>query len=256
MTPPTFKETIVTIFKQESTETLIIQNEEEALSTFEEANNIEVLYFDILEVLDSTVTEIKQGTILLIDLIRNREKFHQVAKKIGDFETKEKQDVIDLEENTEWHERSKFVRFFVSSDKGNQLDQEKEEAKRAKSIVNQFAGKLTNFESFMDEYILNVGAAADPNFSLLFEEWKTLGKLKDSLLSARKHIRKGESKLKTRVSCGDSSCRVDNSRSKKHFSLAMSQLDKQIEIFKPIYEELAEQVEAKILQVRNKLLLK
>lgn len=257
MTPPTFEEAITTIFKQVSTGILVIQDEQNNhLSAIEKTEDIEAVYFDVLQVFDRTIAEIKEGTILLIDLIRNREEIYQAAKKIKNLEIKEKQDVIDLEEGTEWHERSKFVRFFVSSEKGNQFDQEKEEAKRAESIVEQFGDKLTKFESFIDEYIVNVGTVTDSNFSLLVEEWKTLSKLKESLVLARKHIKLGKSKLTTSVRCSKGSRSVDNSRSNKHFSFASNQIASQIHIFKPIYEELAEQVESKILQVRNELLIK
>ncbi len=256
MTPPTFENAIATFFKQVSSEALVIEDiGDTTLSLASDLENIEVLYSDVVQTIDAIITEINQGTILLIDLIKHRQAFHQIAKKIADLEFKERQDVIDMEEGTQWHERSKFIRFFVSSDKGNQLDQEKEEAEIAKRLVVQFADKLTDFELFIDKYILNIGSANDPDFLVLVEEWKALGKLKASLISAKKNVELGQSKLKTSVRCSKGSRRVNNDRSKRHFSFAINQLKEQINIFKPIYEQLTEKVESKVSQVRNQLLI-
>jgi len=256
MTPTTFETAITTIFKGEFTDALTIKDSfNNAVPTGIEIGNIESLNFEATQLFDSTIAAVKQGTILLIDLIRNRQEIYQIAKQIRNLEIKEKQDVIDMEEGTEWHERNKLIRFFVSSDKGDQFDQEKEEAKIAESIAEKFANQLRNFEFFIDEYILTIGSASDQNFLLLVEEWKALKKLKESLIIAKKNIQLGQSKLKTSVRCSKGSRRVNNDRSKKHFSFAMNQLKKQINVYKPIYENLTEKVESKILQVRNQLLI-
>ena len=256
MIPPTFEAAIANIFKEKSTETLETPAElNDSLGLIKETEHINVLYDEVTAVFEETINAIKAGTILLIDLIQNRQAIYQAAEKIRSLAIKEQQDVTDLEKEMQWHEKSSFARLFVTSDKGDQLDQEKEEAKIAKSITKQFADSLTEFESFLDEYILDTGMKYDHNFLLLVEEWKELSKLKESLFSARKHIRQGQSKLKTSVSCGESSCSVDNSRSKKHFSSAIRQLDKQIEVFKPIAEQLTEKVEIEVLRVRTQLLI-
>ena len=237
MTPPTFEAAITTIFQGELAEVLAIQdNFSNAFSKEIAIENIDSLNFAATQLFDSTIVAIKQGKILLIDLIRSRQEIYQIAEKMKAIERKEKQDVIDMEEGTEWHERNKLIRFFVSSDKGDQFDQEKEEAKIAKSIVEKFANQLRSFEFFIDEYILTIGSISDQNFLLLVEEWKALKKLKESLIIAKKNIQLGQSKLKTSVRCNKGSRRVNNDRSKKHFSFAINQLDAQISVFKPIYE--------------------
>ncbi len=256
MIPPTFEAAIANIFKEKSTETLEMPAElSNSLPIIKETEHITILYDEVTAVFEETITAIKERTILLINLIDNRQAIYQAAEKISELEIKEQRDVTNLKKEMQWHEKSSFVRLFVTSDKADQLDQEKEEAKIAKSITKQFADSLTNFESFIDEYIINAGMKYDNNFLLLVEEWKELCQLTESLMSARKNIRKGQSKLKTSVSCGEGSCRVDNSISKKHFSLAMNQLDGQIEVFKPITEQLTEKVETTILRVRNQLLI-
>jgi len=257
MTPTTFETAIITTFTQEYTEALVMQDlTNNPLPIALDTENIEVLYSDVMQLVDTTISEVNQGSILLIDLIKCRQAFHQIAKKIADLEIKEKQDVINLEEDTKWHERSKFIRLFVSSEAGNQFDQEKEEAKTAERLVKQFADKLADFESFIDTYILNIGAANDHNFLTLVEEWKDLSKLKDCLISAKKHIEQGQLKLKTSIRCSEGSHSVNNDSSKRHFSFAINQLKEQINIFKPVHEQLTEKVASKISQVRNQLLLK
>lgn len=256
MVPPTFEAAIANIFKEKSTEILETPAELNTSSRgIKETEHIAILYDEVITVFEDTITAIKDGRILLIDLINNRQEIYQAAKKIDELAIKERRDVTNLKKEMQWHEKSKFVRLFVNSDKADQLDQEKEEAKIAKSIIKQFTDKLTNFESFLDEYILDTGMKYDNNFLLLVEEWKELSKLKDILLSARKNVRQGQSKLETSVSCGEGYCDVDNRVSNKHFSLAIRQLEGQIDVFKPIAEQLTEKVESKILQVRNQLLI-
>ena len=73
----------------------------------------------------------------------------------------------------------------------------------------------------------------------------------------RRHIEQGQLKLKTSIRCSEGgSHRVNNDSSKRHFSFAINQLKEQINIFKPLHEQLTEKVASKISQVRNQLLLK
>ncbi len=219
--------------------------------------NLQPVSDKLLDSIAVVIDRTETGSIALGDLIRLRNQFYQAKDNLVTLEQKEHQDVMDLKSTTKWHERSKFVRIFLDSDKGQQLDEEQAEADAVTSTKNYFFEELEDLESVINYHILNIGEQSSVEFKNLVAQWRTIGQLQKDGAETLKHIKSAYNYLPSRSSCWKCGTISNNdaSTSRRHLSAANNQLSNQLNHLTPWYNQLTEQVDSTINQVRMTLRL-
>ncbi len=219
-------------------------------------DNLQPVSARLLNALNAASDQIQTGSIALIDLLKLRAQFYEARDHLIVLERKERQDVIDLKNSTKWHERSKFVRIFVNSDAGDQLDQEEAEAKEVTSTKVQFFERLEDLESMINYHIIGTGEKSSPAFKETVAQWRTIGQLERNARKSLEYINAAYSNLPSSsmcMSCGRStSC--NTTRSERYMASGSEQLKHQLDTLTPWYNQLTAKVEGTIDKVRAAVL--
>jgi len=219
-------------------------------------DNAQSIYERLRDILHNSLNQVRGDAIALSDLRRLRIQFYEARDQFFLLEEKEQEDVKELERNTKWHERSKLVRVFVSSETGEQLDQEKQEAHLASTIANQFAQHLKDLEEAIDQHILFIGDKHVPPFHEKVVLWRQIGNIRQSSQLARDRIRNAYDHI-THSSCSGCGNSISwaTKGSRSQLSSADKNLNDQLRILSPWYSELTNEVESTIDSIRNKLMI-
>ncbi len=219
-------------------------------------DNLQPVSARLLNTLNAASDQIQTGSIALIDLLKLRAQFYEARDRLIVLERKERQDVIDLKNSTKWHERSKFVRIFVNSDAGDQLDQEEAEAKEVTSTKVQFFERLEDLESMINYHIISTGERSSPVFKETVAQWRTIGQLEKDARKSLEYINAAYSNLPSSsmcMSCGRStSCNTN--RSERYLASGSTQLKNQLNTLTPWYNRLTAEVEGTIDKARAAVL--
>jgi len=256
MTPTTFTKAIEQFFLQPDTPIQLNQFEEvlpsSDISREITIDNLQPVSARLLNTLNAANDQIQSGTIALVDLMKLRAQFYEAREHLVQLEKKELQDVIDLKNSTKWHERSKFVRIFVNSDVGDQLDQEEAEAKEVSSTKVQFFEKLEDLESMINYHIISTGERSSPAFKEMIAQWRTIGQMEKDARKSIDFVNAAYNSLPSGnmcMNCGRStSCNTN--RSERYMASASSQLKNQLNTLTPWYDRLTVQVEDTIDRAR------
>ncbi len=219
-------------------------------------DNAQSIYERLRDILHNSLNRVRGDAIALSDLRRLRIQFYEARDQFFLLEEKEREDVIEMERNTKWHERSKLVRVFVASETGEQLDQEREEARLASTIATQFAQHLKDLEEAIDQHILFIGDKHVPPFHDKVVLWRQLGNLRQSSQLARDKIRNAYDRIShgSCSSCGGSITWATQG-SRNELSSADKNLNDQLQILSPWYDQLTNEVESTIDSIRTKLMI-
>ena len=256
MTPTTFTKAIEQFFLQPDTPIQLNEFEEvlpsSDISREITIDNLQPVSARLLNTLNAANDQIQSGSIALVDLMKLRAQFYEARGRLVELEKKERQDVIDLKSSTKWHERSKFVRIFVDSDVGDQLDQEEAEAKEVTSTKVQFFERLEDLESMINYHIINTGERSSPEFKEMVAQWRTIGQLEKDARKSIDYVNAAYSNLPTSSTCMNcgrhTSCGTN--RSERYLSSANTQLKNQLSTLSPWYDRLTVQVEDTIDRAR------
>ena len=260
MTPTTFTKAIEHFFLKPNTPIPINQFEEflpsSDISREITIDNLQPVSARLINTLNTANDQIQSGSIALIDLMKLRAQFYDARGSLIELEKKEHQDVVDLKNATKWHERSKFVRMFVDSDAGEQLDQEEAEAKEVTSTKKQFFERLEDLEAMINYHIISTGERSSPAFKEMVAQWRTIGQLEKDARKSVEYINAAYSNLPSSnmcMNCGrGTSCNTN--RSERHMSSANTQLKNQLNTLTPWYNRLTTQVEGTIDKARAAIL--
>lgn len=219
-------------------------------------DNAQPIFARLRDILHNALNQVRGDAIALSDLRRLRIQFYEARDQFFLLEEKEQEDVKEMERNTKWHERSKLVRVFVSSETGEQLDREREEAKLASSIANNFAQHLKDLEEAIDQHILFIGDKHIPTFHEKIVLWRQIGNIKQNSQLARDRIRNTYHRISqgSCSSCGNSIA-WSTKGSKSELSSADKNLSDQLRLLSPWYDQLTKEVESTIDRVRDQLMI-
>lgn len=219
-------------------------------------DNLQPVFGRLLNALNTTNVQTEADAISLAELIKLRAEFYDAQKKLVHLEQKEMQDVVDLKSSTKWHERSKLIRIFVSSEAGEQLEQEQAEVQEVTSAATHLSQQLEDLESVINYKILNTGEMVSSEFKEVVSQWRTIGQLKDDADAARKKIRTAHSYLSSGSSCrncGFTTMGGGSDASANYIAAADRQLQNQLATLTPWYNKLSAEVESTIDRVRESL---
>ena len=260
MTPTTFTNAIIEAFNKNNFQLegdqLLNDSIANDLPRNIQIDNAQMIFERLRDILHNTLNQVRADSILLADLRRLRIQFYEARDQFFILEEKEAADVKELERSTKWHERSKLIRVFVSSEAGEQLDQERAEAKLAKNIANHFAQHLKNLEEAIDQHILFTGDKHIPAFNQTVSLWRQIGNLQKSAYLAKDNITNAYSDFRHRTcnSCGSSLSRSIN-HSNSYLTVANKNLSDQLKILSPWHERLTKEVETAVDTIRRKLMI-
>ena len=220
-------------------------------------DNLQPVFSRLLNTLDSTHEQVKMESMSLTELISLRREFYEAKTRLEQLEEREVQDVVDIKSSTKWHERSKFVRLFVTSKIGEQLEMEEAEAKEAESAVRTFSEELEDLESVINYHIMSTGERTSPAFKEVVQQWRTVGQLKDDAEAAKSKLRMAYSNLSSGSACWNCGRLIstDGGLSKDYIASADKHLTTQLNVLTPWYNRLTTEVETAIDRVREKLLI-
>lgn len=218
--------------------------------------NLQPVFARLLNALDSAHAKTEADSISLAELIKLRAEFYDAQGKLGHLEEKEMQEVIDIRNSSKWHERSKLVRIFVSSEVGEELEEAESEVKEVKSAAITLAQQLEDLESVINYKILHTGEETSPEFREVVSQWRTVGKLKDEADKARSQISAAYNYMSSGSSCrncGYTTMRGGSDASASYLSAADRQIQQQLATLTPWYNKLSAEVEGTIDRVRASL---
>jgi len=218
-------------------------------------DNLQSVFTRLLNTLNSTNEQVKMEAMSLAELISLRKEFYEARNQLAQLEEKETQDVAEIKRSTKWHERSKFVRLFVTSKVGEQLEIEEAEAKEARSAVTQFSEELEDLESVINYHILNTGENNSIAFKELVQQWRTVGQLKDEAQTVKSKISAAYANMSSGSACWNCGRLIstDGGISKEYLSSADRHINNQLSVLTPWYNRLTTEVEGTIDRVREKL---
>lgn len=219
-------------------------------------DNVQLVFERLRDILHNALNQVRAENISLADLRRLRISFYEARDQFFLLEEKETEDVAILERDVSWHERSKLIRVFVSSEAGEQLDQEKEEARLASSIAKNFATHLKDLEEVIDQQILFTGERNIPEFNEKVLLWRKLGTLQQNAKLAKDKIAHAYNSFR-HTSC--SSCGGSISWStqggRNSLSSADKNLNEQLKVVSPWHDQLTKEMENKVDEIRGKLMI-
>jgi len=218
--------------------------------------NLQPVFTRLLNALNTTNIRTEAGNISLVELIKLRAEFYDAKEKLGHLEQKEMQEVVAIKNSSKWHERSKLVRIFVSSEVGEELEQAESEVKEVASAATTIAQQLEDLESVINYKILHTGEETSPEFKELVSQWRTIGKLKDEAEKARAQMRSAYNYLSSGSSCRNCGYTImsgGSNASEQYLSAADRQIQQQLATLTPWYNKLSAEVESTIDRVRASL---
>lgn len=220
-------------------------------------HNLQPVFARLLNALNSANIKTEADNISLPELIKLRAEFYDAQGKLGDLEKKEMQEVVDIKSSSKWHERSKLVRIFVSSEVGEELEEAEAEVKEVASAATTLAQQLEDLESVINYKILHTGEETSPEFKEVVSQWRTVGKLKDEAEKARAQMSAAYNYLPSGSACRNCGYRSmgggSAEASAKYISAADRQIQQQLATLTPWYNKLSAEVESTIDRVRASL---
>ena len=219
-------------------------------------DNAQPVFERLRDILHNALNQVRAENISLADLRRLRISFYEARDQFFLLEEKERADVIDLERNVKWHERSKLVRVFVSSEAGEQLDREKQEAQLASTIAKNFANHLKDLEEAIDQQILFTGERNIPEFNQKIVLWRKIGSMKQNAALAKDKIAHAYAYLSegSCSSCGGS-IQWATQGARSSLASADKNMNGQLQVISPWYDQLTKEVENKVDEIRGKLMM-
>jgi len=260
MNPTTFTNAIIKTFDKEGFDLegsqLIDESIANDLSRDIYIENAQMVFERLRDILHNALNQVRADTINLADLRRLRIQFYEARDQFFLLEEKEAADVQEMERDTKWHERSKLVRVFVSSEKGELLEQERKEAKLASAIATRFAQHLKDLEEAIDQHILFTADKNIPAFQQTVSLWRELGNLQKSAYLAKDNINNAYNDFR-QTGCSNCGTPINWSieRSGNYLKIANKNLSDQLRILSPWHDRLTKEVETAVDRVRKQLMI-